>query len=149
MNDYAELAYRIRAEIKNLDKVVNRTLELAGKARTRGDDGYWDGVALNLHGFYSGVEHIFEDIARTVENDIPSGSNWHIELLVQMSVKFENIRPPVISQETFALLDGFRSLRHIIRNVYAFNLRPGRLSDLVDKLTQVATFKREEGFCLF
>ncbi|MBI3163730.1 MAG: hypothetical protein HYZ24_03530 [Chloroflexi bacterium] len=134
MNDYSELAERIRTELVNLDIAVRRAIELSGKAKTKGDDGYWDGVALNLHSYYSGVEHIFEDIARTIDDEIPSGVNWHTELLTQMSVERKKVRPPVISQETRIVLDKFRALRHVIRNVYAFNLRPASLNDLVVKL---------------
>lgn len=134
MNDYAALASRIRTELKDVETAVNRALELGNKARASGDDGYWDGVALNLHGYYSGIEHIFEDIARTIEGSIPSGSNWHTDLLVQMGSEIKRVRPSVISQETRFALDEFRALRHIIRNVYAFNLRPARLDELVNKL---------------
>ena len=134
MNDYAALASRIRTELNDLGMAVDRALELGSKAKTSGDDGYWDGVALNLHGYYSGVEHIFEDIARTVEDSIPSGANWHTDLLIQMSGEIKGLRPSVISQSTRMALDEFRTLRHIIRNVYAFNLRPVRLNELITKL---------------
>lgn len=36
------------------------------------DDHYLDGVALNLHGFYSGLERIFELVATRVDNTKPS-----------------------------------------------------------------------------
>lgn len=134
MSDYAALASRIRIELYDLDVVVRRALELGNKAKTSGDDGYWDGVALNLHGFYTGIEHIFEDIARTIEQSVPSGSNWHMDLLTQMGGEIEGVRPPVISHSTRLELDEFRGLRHIIRNIYAFNLRPARLNELITKL---------------
>ena len=136
MNEYVALASRIRSELSDLSKAVNRSLELGNKAKIIGDDGYWDGVALNMHGYYSGVEHIFEDIARTVEDGIPSGANWHMELLIQMSGEVKGVRPPVISQSTQVALDEFRALRHIIRNVYAFNLNSARLNELLNLLPQ-------------
>jgi hypothetical protein len=134
MSDYAALASRIRINLRDLDATVNRALELGNKANRSGDDGYWDGVALNLHGFYTGVEHIFEDIARTIEGNNPSGANWHVDLLLQMTSEIDGIRPSVISESTRKVLDEYRGLRHLIRNVYAFNLRPARLDELVNKL---------------
>lgn len=134
MTSYAALASRIRSELENLEMAVHRSIELGNKAKVSGDDGYWDGVALNLHGYYSGVEHIFEDITRTVEDVSPSGANWHTDLLTQMSNEIGGVRPRVISDETRVVLDGFRGLRHIIRNVYAFNLRPARLDKLLNQL---------------
>ena len=63
MSDTRALAGRIRISIQDVKNSVIRAIELSDKARKSGDDGYWDGVALNLHGFYTGIEHIFEDIA--------------------------------------------------------------------------------------
>ena len=134
MSDYAALASRIRTSLKDVEKSVDRALELGKKARTSGDDGYWDGVALNLQSFYTGIEHILEDIARTLENSLPSGSGWHVDLLTQMSGEIEGVRPAVISQETRNSLDEFLGFRHVVRNVYAFNLRAGRLNGLIEDL---------------
>ncbi|MEP7135178.1 MAG: hypothetical protein ABI904_09620 [Chloroflexota bacterium] len=134
MSDYAALASRIRTSLLDVRKSVERSLELGKKARMTGDDGYWDGVALNLHSFYTGIEHILEDIARTLENSLPSGSGWHTDLLTQMSGEIEGVRPAVISRETRNSLDEFRGLRHVVRNVYAFNLRSARLDELIADL---------------
>jgi hypothetical protein len=105
---------------------------LAEKGRRSGDDDWWDGVALNLHGFYAGIEQIFEDIALTMDGAMPEGGEWHISLLKQMSAELGDLRPAVIGTETRQFLDDYRGLRHVIRNVYAFNLRPARLSELAE-----------------
>ena len=131
MSERLALAGRIRASLNDVKTSVNRTLTLAEKARRSGDDDYWDGVALNLHGFYAGVEQIFEDIARTIDGGLPSGAEWHTNLLRQMTVELGKLRPAVIRIETRESLDEYRGFRHIVRNVYAFNLRPTRLNELV------------------
>ncbi len=136
MSDYFALASRIRVSLQDVNRSVDRSLELANKAQNTGDDGYWDGVALNLHGFYTGIEHIFKDIARTIETSLPSGSGWHIDLLTQMSAEIEAIRPAVIKVETRDCLHEYRGLRHVVRNVYAFNLRSARLNELIQDLTK-------------
>jgi len=135
MSEQSALAGRIHEYIDDLEKVVKRASLLSTKALKSGDDGYWDGVALNLHGFYGGVERIFEDIARTIDGNIPSGPDWHISLLVQMSAEALDRRPPVISREVRYALDEYRGFRHVVRNVYAFNFRPNRLKELVDGLS--------------
>ena len=56
MSEQTVLAGRIRGYLDELEKVVDRTILLNNKALKSGDDGYWDGVALNLHSFYSGAE---------------------------------------------------------------------------------------------
>ena len=132
--DYAALAGRIQQSLMDVERVVSRAESLMNKAQRSDDDGYLDGVALNLHGFYAGVERIFEDIARNVDKAVPAGSEWHQDLLLQMSAEVASIRPPVISQGTRYCLDDYRGFRHVVRNVYTFNLRPARLQELTSEL---------------
>ena len=75
------LAARILSEIKEISSLVRR-IEYGWKnAKKREDDYYLDSVALNLHGFYSGLERIFKKIAASVDESVPEGANWHKELL--------------------------------------------------------------------
>ncbi len=134
MREMAALAARIREQLGELTEKVERAQLLAKRARETGDDGYWDGVALNLHGFYTGIERIFEDIARHVDGSVPTGPDWHRDLLVQMAAEMPGIRPAVLSRASRSCLDEFRGFRHLVRSVYAFKLRPQRLQELVDAL---------------
>lgn len=131
---YIALIGRIKRVSQDLEKVVSRAKSLMDKAQRTGDDGYLDGVALNLHGFYAGVEKIFEDVARTMEKTIPDGSGWHQDLLLQMTAEISPIRPPVISEETRDCLNEYRGFRHVVRNVYTFNLHASRLQELTKGL---------------
>jgi len=132
--EYAALAARVRASLADIDRVVARAETLSRRAQTTGDDGFWDGVALNLHGFYAGLEQLFEDIARTLEGALPSGASWSRLLLLQLSGEVTRVRPSVLSGPTRQCLTEYRSFRHIVRNVYTFNLRPARLQELVTGL---------------
>ena len=134
MSTYPALSGRIMTSLQELQGVINRVVQLSQKAQQTGDDGYWDGVALNLHSFYGGVERIFEDIARTVDESVPSGPGWHADLLLQMASEIANLRPAVIRGEVRNCLDEYRGFRHVVRNVYAFNLRPARIKELSDGL---------------
>ncbi len=134
MSAYPALSGRINTLLQELQNVVDRIALLSQRAQQTQDDGYWDGVALNLHSFYSGVERIFEDIARTVDDSVPSGAGWHANLLLQMASSVTNVRPAVIRSEARACLDEYRGFRHVVRNVYAFNLRPARIKELSDGL---------------
>jgi hypothetical protein len=134
MSNQRALSARILSSLEELDQVVGRVELLSKKAIKTGDDGYWDGVALNLHGFYSGVERIFEDIARTLDEIIPEGADWHRNLLIQMAGEIKDRRPAVLKLETRQCLEEYRGFRHVVRNVYAFNFRPQRLKELVDNI---------------
>lgn len=128
------LAAKILAEIKELAQLVNRAKQGWEKAKRAHDDYYLDGVALNLHGFYSGLERIFERVASTIDGNIPDGANWHQELLNQMSIEIPGIRPAVISSNTVEMLQDYRGFRHIVRNVYTYHLNPDKMERLINNL---------------
>lgn len=135
MNEaYNSLASRLEQTLADLERVVTRVDGQMKKALTTNDDAYLDAVALNLHGFYAGVERAFEDIAQTVEQSLPSGPRWHQNLLLQMGAEIPEIRPSVISRSTRDCLDEYRQFRHIVRNMYTFNLRGSRLRELAEEV---------------
>ena len=91
--DLRELTARIRQEMEGIQRVLERMKEGWERARRSNDDYYLDGVALNLHGFYSGVERIFAQIAETIDGQVPRGENWHQVLLQQMMDEVAHVRP--------------------------------------------------------
>lgn len=83
MNDpLRELSEHINAELVDLERVLIRIEEGWERAHLSGDDYYLDSVALNLHGFYSGIERIFVRVAETLGGAMPTGENWHQALLI-------------------------------------------------------------------
>jgi hypothetical protein len=50
--------------------------------------------------------------------------------LLQLSASLNGIRPAVLTRETRICLDEYRSFRHIVRNLYTFNLQPARIDEL-------------------
>ena len=128
------LASRIRRELNELEHVLARIEEGWQRAHRSDDDYYLDGVALNLHGFYSGVERAFSLIAETIDGSVPQGENWHLLLLQQMSAEIPDIRPAVISGSVSKNLNEFRGFRHVVRNVYTYHFDPEKIEKLVDKV---------------
>jgi len=148
---YLALAGRIREELSEIQQAVDRARVGWERGQRTGDDFYLDSVALNLHGFYTALERIFELIAANVDQAKPEGENWHQELLRQMAAEIELVRPPVISRETRNSLDEYRGFRHVVRNVYSFHLSRAKMAHLVDNLLEIfARVKTEvEGFLSF
>jgi len=128
---YLALISRIEEELTNLEQIIRRINKGWERAKKEGDDLYFDSVALNLHSFYAGIEKIFELIAKNIDQTIPEGSSWHQELLQQMKINIKQIRPAVISQKTYDQLEEYRGFRHVVRNVYTFNLSEKRIEPLV------------------
>jgi hypothetical protein len=136
---YQNLIERIHGQVTDLEQVVERAgrgWSLARKASAE-QDAYVDSVALNLHGFYSGLEKLFELIARHVDRKLPDGETWHHDLLQQMAQDLPSVRPAVISGESVDTIDEFRRFRHLVRNVYTMNLVPEKMEGLMEALPEL------------
>jgi len=129
--DFSDLIKRTYQELEEILRVLTRIHDGWERASHSNDDFYIDGVALNLHGFYSGFERIFTHIAETIDDNLPRGENWHELLLKQMMSEVPGIRPAVISAETGRLLDELRRFRHVVRNVYTHNFNPENIRKLI------------------
>ena len=97
---------------------------------------YEESIALKLHNFYTGCERIFRKIADDINGGTPRSSDWHKRLLRSMSLDIEKVRPPVISKETEKLLEEYLAFRHVVRNIYGFEIESERLNRLIEKLTK-------------
>jgi hypothetical protein len=135
---YPELAERIRGEAPDLERVIQRAMRAWAHVQRAPDEqeAYLDSVALNLHGFYSGLERLFELIARHVDRALPTGETWHRDLLEQMTHETED-RPAVVNRASALALDEFRRFRHIVRNVYTMNLSPDKVAGLMAVLPEL------------
>jgi hypothetical protein len=132
-----ELVTRIHQELDEIPRVLARMNEGWERFCRTNDDYYLDGVALNLHGFYMGIERILTRIAETIDGDFPRGENWHLLLLQQMMIEVARVRPAVISTETGTKLDEYRRFRHVVRNVYTHNFDPVKLGKLVSSASEL------------
>lgn len=153
-NDYKKnllLREHIKEELSYIYKSIERAENAWEKATTSSDESYYDSCVLNLYHTYHGLEKIFKQIAQNIDETIPEGKNHCRELLKQMRYEVEGIRPSLISDELYTLLDEFRSFRHIIRNVYAFNYDVAKLEALIKHLVPMKSkLKKEfEEFCMF
>lgn len=142
---YDQVAERIRDELETLEQIVARTLDAWSRVqRMPGERAYVDSVALNLHGVYSGVERLFELIARHVDDKLPSSVTWHRDLLEQMARDLPGVRPAVIDKDSAEALDELRRFRHLVRNVYTVNLAPEKMDGLLSGLPALWSKLRAE-----
>ena len=139
-----KLSQRIRDEFVDLERLVERAQKGWYQSQRSGDDLYLDGVALNLHSFYEGLERLFELIATLVDGAMPQGADWHQALLQQMASEVSQVRPPVISEKTRDVLDEYRGFRHIVRHIYTFKFDPAKMQQLVKKSPSALAQVREE-----
>jgi|SRR5579872_437543 len=74
--------------------------------------------ALRTQQFYTALEDLFKQIAKSFENHIENLNHYHKELLVRMNTEIPKIRPAILSSHSINLLDKVRAFRHFIRHAY-------------------------------
>jgi hypothetical protein len=105
---------------------------------------YEESLALKLHNFYTGCERIFQKIADDLNGGTSHSLDWHKRLLKSMSLEIEKIRPPVISKGTEKSLAEYLAFRHVVRNIYGFEIDSERLRSLVVKSRKMHDKFRKE-----
>ena len=83
---------------------------------------------------FVGVEHIFLGVAKSIDNSVPAGEDWHRQLLIQMTLPLPNVRSALVKEQTYQTLNEFRGFRHVVRSNYAYKLEPERVLALASKL---------------
>ena len=92
--------------------------------------------ALKTQQMYTAVEDLLKSVAVTFENNIESPQSYHIELLKQMKLDINEIRPAVISDDSFKILDKLRAFRHFIRHAYDYELDKDELLLMQKKIEE-------------
>ncbi len=122
------LVSEIHAELKKLNELF---LEWEGhRFKEWTDTIFLRGKASLFHDFYCGAENIFQRIAPELNGGLPEGPAWRKRLLHHMQLEIAEVRPPVISAETLALLGEFLDFRHKSRHMYGFDLDFKKLDGL-------------------
>ena len=100
-------------------------------------------IASVLHSFYNGVENIFLSIAKGCDHQVPTGAQWHRDLLAHMMHGTEH-RGRVISAALAQKLRNYLGFRHVYRHSYAFFLEWSELQELVTALPALWVHMQEE-----
>jgi len=100
--------------------------------------------SLKTQQFYTALEDLFKQIAKTFENHIENLSSYHKELLMRMSMEIPGMRPAILSDQSVAVLDKVRSFRHFIRHAYDCELDPDELREIQKKLREDYSLVRND-----
>ena len=96
-----------------------------------------------LESFYTGLERIFERIAKEVDSRQPEGERWHIELLNQVALQTES-RSAVISEDSRERLRDYLAFRHRSRHASVHYLVWNSMAQLVASISQTWNIVRSE-----
>ncbi len=128
---------QVKFEIEQIDQLFELYADLLERAQ-KGTPDLVEiaAVASVLHSFYNGLENIFLSIAKGIDADVPTGAQWHRDLLTQM-MESTSRRRPVLTAEVAHRLAAYLGFRHFYRHSYSFFLEWDELEKLVTPLTEV------------
>lgn len=151
MSHYRVLVARLQNELSRLDQVVESAASQAAKAKQTQDEDFLKAAALSLQNYYMGVERIFEEVAKQIDQSLPAGASAHQPLLEQMRLEIPATRPALLSAATVPPIDTLRAFRQVVMHRYGFELQPQRVSELVEQLADSHQLlsRDVQNFCQF
>lgn len=114
----ALLKAEIYARVKEIDSIYAKVDDRKGRRGRIATES----LAYQLHNLYCAFEDLFKVIADFFENNIEDKTRYHAELLKRMLLTIEGVRPALLSEENFVLLNNLRSFRHFFRHAYSYEL---------------------------
>lgn len=85
--------------------------------------------------YYTCLETAFVRVAKYFENSLES-SRWHTDLLERMIIDIPEVRPRMLSDETYTLLLEFMRFRHFRRYYFQFDYDRDKMAFLEKKFLQ-------------
>lgn len=136
----AILRSEIKSQIQEIEKIYNRIEE---RRREKGKSRI-ESLAYQLHNLYCAFEYLFKIIARTFENQIEEKSHYHLELLKRMTISVEGVRPALLGEENYRLLDSLRAFRHFFRHAYTYELDERKVKIVLEDAQKLKAVYRSE-----
>lgn len=134
---FLTLAAEIRQELSSLSRLADEipTTWSEGSTLPEADRRpYVESTALKLHNFYTACERIFEKIAGEVNGALHHTPDWHLRLLRMMTLDVPKVRPRVLTPELAERLTELLRFRHVVRNIYGFELHEEKVGPLVQQI---------------
>jgi hypothetical protein len=122
----------IEFQIREIDILIKQYKELI-EINKKPDIVQITALAGVLHSFYNGLERIFIFILKTQGKSLPSGDNWHkqiVEELFNLNENEELIFPLSLKEP----IDNYRAFRHFYRHSYTFYLDWEEMNQMVISL---------------
>lgn len=141
-------------DVENELKFISREVEVLKRKKQRiaeekdieNIDSHIKAIALTVHSIYSGYEKIIEMLVKGLDGDVPTAVEYHSALLKRATYEVPDIRPPIISEETFILLNALRAYRHKLRRIYTYLISHKKVLNMTeDAIKSFELFKRDWG----
>lgn len=117
---------------KEIDALKRKKKKLKNETDPENIDSHIKAIALTLHSIFTGYEKILEILIKGIDGDLPTAIDFHTALLKRATYKIPDVRPPIISEETFTQLNMLRAYRHKLRRIYTYLISADKVVNLTD-----------------
>lgn len=143
-DDFERLIAELRSDAEDLHVVVAENARAWERIDGGADDPLdWAALGYTIHNTYGVIENYCLRVAKFFENGL-EGAGWHKELLHRMTLSIGTLRPALLTNDAYRLIDELRSFRHLFRNLYARPLDPERTRLVQSKVGPAVTAFTEE-----
>jgi hypothetical protein len=111
---------------------------------TPNDAARLESTAYQVHNLYNAVDELLEVVAAHFENQIADAAGWHTALLYRMTQTIPSVRPPLLSEDSYRLLNSLRGFRHFFRHAYAAPIEYDQLALNLDRARHLRRQLRED-----
>jgi len=126
----------IETQMTQLEEIYEK-LEQRAQDMEADDPARLESIAYQIHNLYNAVEDLLKIVAAHFENHIADADRWHSALLKRMAQMIPALRPALLSEATFRLLDSLRSFRHFFRHAYSADIDLSQLMANLAKARQL------------
>lgn len=134
----------LKSEIKEKKKIIQLIYEKVKERINKLDnEAEIESMGYKLHNLYGAYEELFETIANFFENMI-EGARYHADLLFRMKIEIEGIRPNLLSNTSYKLLNELRRFRHLFRHAYNIELDKEQIKKIIDTAIKVEKLFNQE-----
>lgn len=127
-----------------IEVVKRKRLRLSKERDAENIDSHIKAIALTLHSIYTGYEKVLEILIKGMDGDLPTAVDYHTALLKRANYEIPEVRPGIISDKTFNLLNILRAYRHKLRKTYTYLISPDKVLDIVETaINSLELFNRD------
>jgi hypothetical protein len=124
--DFERLNAELESDVRDLSLVLAENVRAWQRIENGATDRLdWAALGYTIHNIYGVMENYCLRVAKFFENGL-EGPAWHKDLLHRMTLAIGDVRPALLTDDAFYLVDELRSFRHLFRNLYARPLDPER-----------------------
>ena len=134
---FLDVQNEIREITKEFEVMQRKIKKFESTCDIEDKDSHARAIAGCVYGIYGGMETILKNLISHFDHVLPAGEDWHAQLLCRAKYPNEGVRPAIITEGTFVLLDSLMEFGHFFRGKYHTNLIPKLIIEKADEILKV------------